>query len=150
MRGALALRQSLVNGYSASGSEKGGQHGTIEAGNTEQEPSARIRACHGQMGSIGRYDGVICPAVSSKDKSYIYTKTRPSGLVFQFLIAPAAALAREVHPLGVTELVADEVQMAVPRQRTGQEAEDLVHVGGAVHRRTVISRKPPYCSSSFR
>ena len=75
----------------------------------------------------------------------LHQRPLPAGVV----IAPVVALPGEVHPLGMAELVADEVQIAVARRGAGQEADDLVHVDGPVHgRAVVVLLMPVYISAS--
>ena len=47
-------------------------------------------------------------------------------------VAPAVALAREVDPLGVSELVAHEVEVGLPARRDGHQADHLVQRHAAV------------------
>ena len=47
-------------------------------------------------------------------------------------VAPAVALAREVDPLGVAELVAHEIQIGLPARRDGHQPDHLVQRHAAV------------------
>ena len=64
-------------------------------------------------------------------------QTNPSTLP-AMMVAPAVLRSGKVHPLGVAELVAHEVQVALAAQAQDQQADHLVQRQAPVHRHGVV------------
>ena len=100
------------------------------------------KLAHGQLlevlDSANEVDHVVVPVVEELVLQVLTVHEIP--LAAGILVAPAVPLTGEVNPLGMSPLVAHEVEVGAVDERSGHQANHLVQRHAAVHGAVVVAR----------